>query len=66
MDRLLPRIYELKGNLLQLGYHSFELRLIIKESLGDSTPEEASPEEQENLIISLENYVKFAERCHKI
>ncbi len=65
MDSQLARIYELKLQLLHLGYHGFQVDAMIRETIGAATPEEVGPEKRRQLIESLEKYAYFAIKARR-
>ncbi|MDT8903881.1 hypothetical protein [Anaeroselena agilis] len=60
MDSQLARIFELKSQLLDLGYHAFQVDAMQKEILGDAVPEEVGAEKRRQVIDALEKYAYFA------
>lgn len=62
MDRQLARVYELKLELLRLGYQGCQVDAIQQGVLGDALPEEVAPAKRQELIHSLEKYAYFASR----
>lgn len=62
MDRQLVRIYELKLELLRLGYQGFQIDVIQRGVIGDCIPEEAAQVKRVELIASLEKYAYFARK----
>ncbi len=65
MDSRLERIYELKLQLLQLGYHGFQVDAMIKEVIGSATPEEIDAAQRLKLIEALEKYAYFALKARR-
>ncbi len=65
MDSQLARIYELKLQLLHLGYHGFQVDAMIKEVLGVALPEEVDAEKRRQLIEALEKYAYFAIKARR-
>lgn len=62
MDNELVRIYELKLNLLRLGYQGFQVDVIQQGVIGDAIPEEVTPARRQELIAALEKYAYYASR----
>lgn len=62
MDRQLVRVYELKLDLLRLGYKGFQVDAIQQGVIGDALPEEISAARRKELIATLEKYAYFAGR----
>lgn len=60
MDSQLARIYELKIQLIQLGYHGVQVDAMLREVIGQTVPEEVPPEKRRQLIETLEKYAYFA------
>lgn len=60
MDSLIARIYELKVQLLQLGYHGSQVDAMLREVIGTAIPEEVGVEKRQELIAALEKYAYFA------
>ncbi len=64
MDSQLARIYELKTQLLQLGYHGVQVDAMLREVLGTAIPEEVDAEKRQQIIETLEKYARFAIKAH--
>jgi len=65
-DRMTVRymtISVMKERLLALGYHQWQLDEIINETIGTTNVIELSPRQTRLLIIALDEYVHFAEKC---
>jgi hypothetical protein len=62
MDKQLARVYELKLDLLRLGYQGFQVDAIQQGVIGDALPEEVSLVKRHELIATLEKYAYFASR----
>jgi len=62
MQGRLKRIQELKSQLLDLGYHSFQIESIIKEAAG-RTSGNIDAGQAACVIESLEDYLHFALKC---
>ncbi len=60
MDSQLARIYELKTQLLQLGYHGVQVDAMLRKVVGAAIPEEVSAEKRQQIIETLEKYAHFA------
>ncbi len=57
---------EVKGLLEQLetmGYHPFQVRQIIQETIGTNELNALTPEQNQKLIEALEDYIQFAKKC---
>jgi hypothetical protein len=65
MDKQLARIYELKLELLRLGYQGCQVDAIQRGAVGYSLPEEVVPAKRQELIDTLEKYAYFASR-HRV
>lgn len=63
MDSQLARVYELKIQLLHLGYHGFQVDAMLREVIGSAIPEEVSAQKRQQLIEALEKYAYFAIRA---
>jgi flagellar basal body-associated protein FliL len=66
MERLVDRLRELLEELRALGYHPFQIKQIIEDTLGRTDLESLSGKEQEQLAKALEEYVKFALKCRSV
>ncbi|CQR70110.1 hypothetical protein SOV_29440 [Sporomusa ovata DSM 2662] len=64
MNDQLLRIDTLKNQLLELGYHQFQIDGVIKETTGSVWVENISLSLQQELITALEYYIGFAGRCN--
>ncbi|MEM5768234.1 MAG: hypothetical protein AAGU23_07035 [Bacillota bacterium] len=64
MQDRLKRIHELKNQLLDLGYHSFQVDSIVKEAAGRIN-ESIDAYQAACIIESLEDYLHFAHKCKK-
>lgn len=62
MDRQLARVYELKLELLRLGYQGFQVDAIQQGVIGVALPEEVVPAKRQELIRNFEKYAYFAGR----
>lgn len=62
MDKQLTRVYELKLELLRLGYQGFQVDAIQQGVIGNLLPEEVAPDKRQELIQNLEKYAYFAGR----
>jgi len=60
MDRQLARIYELKIQLLRLGYHGVQVDAMLREAIGAAMPEEVTADKRQQLIAVFEKYLYFA------
>lgn len=60
MDNQLARIYHLKSQLRQLGYHGFQVEAMQREVIGGSAPEDVEAEKRKILIEAFERYAYFA------
>lgn len=65
MDSQLARIYELKIQLLHLGYHGSQVDAMLRESIGTALPEEVGSEKRRQLIEALEKYAYFAIKARR-
>jgi hypothetical protein len=65
MGNQLARINELKLQLLQLGYHGFQIDAMVRETIGAASPEEVSDERRRQIIESLEKYAYFAIKARR-
>jgi hypothetical protein len=65
MDSQLARIYELKTQLLQLGYHGVQVDAMLREIVGAAIPEEVGPEKRQQIIEALEKYARFAIKARR-
>jgi len=63
MDEKLARIQELKKQLLDLGYHSFQIDSIDRDIHPKGDLAGLSAEQQQELIETLTEYVAFAHKC---
>lgn len=63
MDSQLARIYELKIQLLHLGYHGVQIDAMLRAVIGNAIPEEVGVDKRQQLIESLERYAYFAIRA---
>ena len=63
MDSQLARIYELKIQLLHLGYHGVQIDAMLRSVIGTAIPEEVGADERQQIIDSLERYAYFAIRA---
>lgn len=61
------KIEFLKEKLIRLGYRNYQLQDIYREVLGQASPncKELSSEQCQELIVTLEEYCSFAEKCLK-
>jgi hypothetical protein len=64
MNDQLLRIDTLKKQMLELGYHQFQIDSVIKETIGSVRVENISLSQQQELITALEYYIGFARRCN--
>lgn len=60
---LRKRITELQSELSRLGYHSYQIREIIKETIGNPHLDQLTELQHKTLIEGLEAYVRFANQC---
>lgn len=65
MDSQLARIYELKIQLLHLGYHGFQVDAMLRDVIGSAIPEEVGIEKRQQLIETLEKYAYFAIKARR-
>ncbi|MDR3560088.1 MAG: hypothetical protein P4N59_01415 [Negativicutes bacterium] len=65
MGDQLYRIYELKLQLLRMGYHGFQVDAMCREVIGKALPEEVAAEHRQQLISALEAYTEFAMKCQR-
>jgi len=65
MDSQLARIYELKIQLLHLGYHGFQVDAMHREVIGTAIAEEVGIEKRRQLIETLEKYAYFAIKARR-
>jgi hypothetical protein len=63
VDNLRSRIATLKEQLGSLGYHGFQVDSMIKETIGKTSVDDATRDQQEELIEVLESYLSFAQKC---
>lgn len=63
MDELLNRITQLQKSLMDLGYHPFQLKDILVETVGTTHVEQLNTEQCQKLIEALEEYLQFATKC---
>ena len=64
---MIDDIRQLLEQLNGLGYHPFQIKQIISDTLDGSTDlESLSIEEQQQLTKALEEYVKFALKCRAV
>lgn len=64
MQDRLKRIHELKNQLMDLGYHSFQIDSIVKEAAGRVNGN-IDAAQAACVIESLEDYLHFALKCKK-
>jgi len=62
MVEKLSQVSNLTNELQHCGYHPFQIKAIIKETI-DHSPDNATQQELAMLISTLENYIKFAQKC---
>jgi hypothetical protein len=60
MESQLARIYELKIQLLHLGYHGSQIDAMLRAVIGTAIPEEVDADKRRRLIETLEKYAYFA------
>lgn len=60
------KIRELLVQLDGLGYHSFQVKEIIQETVGTTRLETLTEAEEANLVETLEEYVQFALKCRTV
>ena len=60
------KIRELLVQLDGLGYHSFQVKEIIQETVGTTQMDTLTEEQEGNLVETLEEYVKFALKCRTV
>lgn len=65
MDSQLARIYELKIQLLHLGYHGTQVDAMLREVIGTALPEDVGAEKRRQLIETLEKFAYFAIRARR-
>ncbi len=58
------RIYELKRELSDLGYHAFQIETIIRETIIGKSRLDNPNEQQAKVVNALERQVRFAAKCH--
>lgn len=54
-----------KKELSDLGYHSSQIDKIIKEAIGTVNFDHLSLEQSTRVLDILQEYVRFASKCHK-
>lgn len=63
-ERQFTQIEQLKQELLNLGYHQFQIDSLVREIAHTSRVDKLSPEEIVRLTEALEDHLKFARKCH--
>ncbi|CQR71456.1 hypothetical protein SOV_18110 [Sporomusa ovata DSM 2662] len=56
-------IKDLINQLSKLGYPLYQIHEIVKDTIGTTTLENISQEEEQEIIESLESYIQFALKC---
>lgn len=62
MVEKLSQVSELTNELQSCGYHPFQIKAIIRDTI-DHSVDNATAQELAVLISTLENYIKFAHKC---
>ncbi len=62
MVEKLAQVNALTNDLQNCGYHPFQIKAIIKDTI-DHSIERATAQELTALILTLENYISFAKKC---
>lgn len=65
MVEKLEQVRELTSELHSCGYHSFQVKNIIKDTI-DTSLDKATEQELDLLISTLNDYISFAKKCKKI
>ncbi|WP_094605955.1 hypothetical protein SPSIL_055580 [Sporomusa silvacetica DSM 10669] len=60
------RIEDLTNQLSNLSYTPYQIHEIVTDTIGTTMLENISKEGEQELIESLESYIKFALKCRKI
>ena len=63
MKQQLRQIQEYIDQLSNLGYHSFQINSIIKDTVQTTRIDFLSPEQSKELLTALEEYIQFAVKC---
>ncbi|MHC1746124.1 MAG: hypothetical protein AB9895_03270 [Negativicutes bacterium] len=62
MVEKLSQVCNLTNELQNCGYHPFQIKAIIRDTI-DHSIDNATQQELAVLISTLENYIKFAQKC---
>lgn len=65
MNDQLKRVEDLKVQLRSLGYNSFQIDQIVRDTVSPTNLSQITDEQAQEIVDALTEYVQFAQKCRK-